>query len=146
MGGTIAQDFYSLYPDRVATLVLHDTSDRLNRTFTLAQHEEFVRLRIAPLLAKKEPKDMAPAARPHADGPPRTEYPDAPKITVPTLLVFGEDDRLTPPEVGCAMHAKIPGSQFVLIPTAGHLSNIEQPEAFNRAVLDFLQRAVSRLV
>jgi pimeloyl-ACP methyl ester carboxylesterase len=34
----------------------------------------------------------------------------------------------------------------VLIPTAGHLSNIEQPEAFNRAVLDFLQRAVSRLV
>ena len=33
------------------------------------------------------------------------------------------------------MHAKIPGSQFVLIPTAGHLSNIEPPEAFNRAVL-----------
>ena len=70
----------------------------------------------------------------------RTEYPDAYKITVPTLLVFGEDDRLTPPEFGRAMHAKITGSQFVLIPTAGHLSNIEQPEAFSQAVLDFLQR------
>jgi pimeloyl-ACP methyl ester carboxylesterase len=81
----------------------------------------------------------------HADGPP-TEYPDAHKITFPTLLVFGEDDRLTPPEIGHAMHAKLQGSQFVLIPTAGHLSNIEQPKAFNRAVLDFLQRAVSRLV
>jgi 3-oxoadipate enol-lactonase len=46
--------------------------------------------------------------------------------------------RLTPPEIGRAMHAKLPGSQFVLIPTAGRLSNIEQPEAFNRAVLDFL--------
>jgi len=39
--------------------------------------------------------------------------------------VLGEDDRLTPPEIGHVMHAKLPGSQFVLIPTAGHLSNIE---------------------
>jgi len=171
MGGTIAQDFYSLYPDRVTTLVLCDTSDGLNRTRTPEQREEFVRLRIAPLLAGKEPKDMAPTvadtligrqssraawqrlvdsmAALHQESyiktvranTTRTEYPDASKINVPTLLVFGEDDRLTPPEIGRAMHAKIPGSQFVLIPTAGHLSNIEQPDAFNKAVLDFLQCA-----
>jgi hypothetical protein len=48
---------------------------------------------------------------------------------------LGEDDRLTPPEIGRAMHTKIPGSQFVLIPIAGHLSNIEPPEACNRAGL-----------
>jgi len=53
-------------------------------------------------------------------------------------VVFGEDDRLTPTDVGRAMQAKIPGAQLVIIPTAGHLSNIEQPEAFNKAVLDFL--------
>lgn len=68
----------------------------------------------------------------------RTDYPDARQISVPTLLVFGEDDRLTPPEVGRIMQTKIPGAQLVIIPTAGHLSNIEQPAAFNQAVLDFL--------
>ena len=52
--------------------------------------------------------------------------------------MFGEGNRLTSPEVGRAMHAMLPGSQFVLIPTAGRLSNIEQPETFNRAVLDSL--------
>ncbi len=36
------------------------------------------------------------------------------------------------------MQVKIPGAQLIVIPTAGHLSNIEQPEAFNKAVLDFL--------
>ena len=68
----------------------------------------------------------------------RTAYPEAHRINVPTLLIFGEDDRLTPPALGRAMHAKIHGSQLVVIPTAGHLSNIEQPDAFNEAVLDFL--------
>jgi len=68
----------------------------------------------------------------------RTDYPDARQISVPTLLIFGEDDRLTPPDVGHAMQAKIPDAQLVIIPTAGHLSNIEQPEVFNKAMLDFL--------
>jgi pimeloyl-ACP methyl ester carboxylesterase len=36
------------------------------------------------------------------------------------------------------MQAKIPGAELVIIPTAGHLSNIEQPAVFNQAVLDFL--------
>lgn len=168
MGGTIAQDFYSLYSDRVATLILCDTSDGLNTTFTPAQREEFIRLRIGPLLAGKEPKDMAPTvadtligrqssraswqrlvdsmAALHKESyiktvranTTRATYPDAHQINVPTLLVFGEDDRLTPPTIGRAMHAKIRGSQFVVIPTAGHLSNIEQPAAFNEAVRHFL--------
>jgi 3-oxoadipate enol-lactonase len=168
MGGMIAQDFYSLYPERVATLVLCDTSDGLNTRMTPEQREEFIRLRLGPLLAGKEPKDMAPTvadtligrqssraswqrlvdsmAALHKESyiktvranTARTDYPDARQIRVPTLLVFGEDDRLTPPAIGRAMQAKIPGAELVIIPTAGHLSNIEQPAVFNQAVLDFL--------
>lgn len=169
MGGMIAQDFYNLYPDRVATLVLCDTSDGLNITLTPEQREEFIRLRIQPLLAGKEPKDMAPTVADtligrqssraawqrlvasmavlHKDSyiktvranTSRTDYPEARRITVPTLLVFGADDRLTPPAIGRAMQAKIPGAQYVEIPTAGHLSNIEQPAVFNQVVGDFLR-------
>ena len=60
------------------------------------------------------------------------------RVALPTLLVFGEDDRLTPPAIGRAMQAMIPGAELVIMPTAGHLSNIEQPAVFNQAVLDFL--------
>ena len=55
MGGMIAQDFYSLYPERVATLVLCDTSDGLNTRMTPTQREEFIRLRLGQLpLARAE--------------------------------------------------------------------------------------------
>jgi 3-oxoadipate enol-lactonase len=42
------------------------------------------------------------------------------------------------PELNRAMHARIPGSRLVLIPAAGHLSNLEQPDAFSAALLEFL--------
>lgn len=57
--------------------------------------------------------------------------------TVPTLVVAGAKDPATPPELGRAIHELIDGSQFVTL-DAAHLSNIEQTDAFNRAVLDFL--------
>ena len=148
MGGMIAQDFYSLYPERVATLVLCDTSDGLNTRMTPEQREEFIRLRLGPLLAGQEPKDMAPTvadtligrqssraawqrlvdsmAALHKESyiktvranTARTDYPDAGQIRVPTLLVFGEDDRLTcrhrPRHAG-----EDPRRKLVIIPTAG---------------------------
>lgn len=168
MGGMVAQDFYAMHPERVATLMLFDTSSGLNTTMTAAQREEFVRLRIAPLLAGKEPRDMAPTvadtligrrssraswqqlvdsmAALHKESyiksvranTTRMAYPDPKKIGVPTLLVFGEDDRLTTPGVGRHMERDIKGSRLVIIPTAGHLSNIEQPDAFNTAALEFV--------
>ncbi len=59
-------------------------------------------------------------------------------ITAPTLLVAGErDPALEPMRV---MHRHMPHAHFVLIPEAGHLVNLDQPERFQRAVLDFLQR------
>jgi pimeloyl-ACP methyl ester carboxylesterase len=59
-------------------------------------------------------------------------------IDVPTLIVVGEEDVLTPPREAMAMHAAIEGSRLEVIPRAGHVSNIERPAAFNHVVSDFL--------
>ncbi len=56
----------------------------------------------------------------------------------PTLVVVGERDTLTPPEKSREMAALISGSRLVEIPSAGHLSNLENPEAFNRALEEFV--------
>lgn len=60
------------------------------------------------------------------------------EIKVPTLIIVGEDDPGTPVEASQAMHARIPQSKLVVLPSAAHLSNIEQSEAFNRALIAFL--------
>ena len=59
-------------------------------------------------------------------------------ITVPTLVLVGREDTLTPPDVAQAMAARIPGARCHVIEGAGHLANLEAPEAFNRLLLDFL--------
>lgn len=60
------------------------------------------------------------------------------KITAPTLIVVGEEDKVTPPSEAEAMHAALRNSRLVKIGGAGHLSNLENPAGFNRALLDFL--------
>lgn len=61
-------------------------------------------------------------------------------IKVPTLVVAGASDPATPPTAGREIHERIDDSEFVVIEGAAHLSNIEQTDAFNRAVLGFLTR------
>jgi 3-oxoadipate enol-lactonase len=63
-------------------------------------------------------------------------------IHVPTLVVVGEQDAITPPALSEQMHQAIKGSEYVAIPDAGHLSNLEQPEAFNAALARFLEHRV----
>jgi 3-oxoadipate enol-lactonase len=58
-------------------------------------------------------------------------------IAIPALLLAGAEDNVFP-DLNREMHAQIPGSRLVLIPAAGHLSNLEQPQAFSAALLDFL--------
>jgi 3-oxoadipate enol-lactonase len=60
-------------------------------------------------------------------------------ITCPTLVIVGEDDQATPIAESQYMAQRIPGATLVTIPQAGHLSNFEQPEAFNRAIDSFLK-------
>jgi pimeloyl-ACP methyl ester carboxylesterase len=61
-------------------------------------------------------------------------------LKLPTLVVVGEEDTLTPPQLSVDMHQAISGSELVRIPRAGHMSNLEQPAAFNDAVGRFLSR------
>src|SRR5580658_586455 len=66
--------------------------------------------------------------------------PVLPKIRVPTLVVWGEEDQLIPPALTRSMVARIPASRGVGIPSAGHLPCLEAPEAFNLAVTELLER------
>jgi 3-oxoadipate enol-lactonase len=132
--------------------------------------EEFVESRIRPFLDGGDPATVARARAGRLMGPKRSEdalrraitassqlhvesyiktvrasasynrVADLPHIKVPTLLLFGAEDPLTPPRVGEYMHVRIPGSELVVIPDAGHLTNLEAPDAFNDTVLAFLQR------
>lgn len=168
MGGRIAQDFYALFPDRAATLSLVATftgfknfSPEERQKFVDLRKKPLVE-------EGKEPKDIAPVVAKTLAGPHATDEqigrlvasmsalhkesyiktieattmfdrtPELEKIAVPTLLVFGENDSLTTKEMGEEMAGRIPGAEYVLVEKSGHLVNLEQPEVFNRAVLDFL--------
>ena len=167
MGGVIALDFAAKYPARVATLTLCDTMPGFGH-LTDAQRREFIRLRQEPLIAGKEPRDIAPVvARTLLSKSPRPGCFErlvasmsalhkesyiktitgsvncaAPlrieEITAPTLIVVGDEDALTPPATSRDLMSRIPGSRMSVIDRAGHLSNIEQPEEFNRVLLAFL--------
>jgi pimeloyl-ACP methyl ester carboxylesterase len=70
----------------------------------------------------------------------RTDSRDTlPTITVPTLVIAGDVDVITPPADARALTAAIPGARLVVIPKAGHLSPLENPRAFNAAVRTFLR-------
>jgi 3-oxoadipate enol-lactonase len=61
-------------------------------------------------------------------------------ISVPTLILVGEQDAVTPPAAAERLAASIRGSELVRIPEAGHLPNLERPETFNEAVVSFLKK------
>ena len=68
--------------------------------------------------------------------------PLLPSIHVPTLVVVGDEDGLTPPAASEEMHRAIAGSELARLPQAGHLSNLEQPQLFNAALAAFLSHRV----
>ena len=63
-----------------------------------------------------------------------------PAITIPTMVLVGADDPATTVEMATAIHRRIAGSELVVLKHAAHLSNLEQADAFNEAVLGFLAR------
>ena len=60
-----------------------------------------------------------------------------PNIKVPTLLVWGDDDRRSPMNIAEQFREAIPNAELAIIANAGHLSNLEQPEKFNAQVSRF---------
>jgi 3-oxoadipate enol-lactonase len=63
------------------------------------------------------------------------------EIRCPTMVVVGEEDPRTPVATARTIHEALPSSELVVLKSASHLSNMEQPQAFNDALLDFLARA-----
>jgi 3-oxoadipate enol-lactonase len=77
----------------------------------------------------------------------RTDTSNAlPKITIPTTLLVGELDSVTPPSAAQAMHEKIAGSELHIIPNAGHMSNLENHEEFNKHLDNFVKSVYSRII
>lgn len=64
-----------------------------------------------------------------------------PRISVPTMLLYGAADLRSPLSVAQSLHTRIPDSHLVVVPGVGHLSNVEAPERFNSEVRDFLYAA-----
>tara|TARA_B100001093_G_scaffold490647_1_gene529896 strand:+ start:1580 stop:2377 length:798 start_codon:yes stop_codon:yes gene_type:complete len=167
MGGQIATLFYNKYPSYVKTLTLCDTHFGLSN-LSPAEIEKFINLRKEPLINGKEPKDIAPIVASTLIGDinnksayeqlvnsmellhkksylktietsMRTEHRHVfEKIDVPTFIMVGELDTLTPPSMSKEIMKEIKNSRLSIIPNAGHLSNIENPKVFNQKLLEFL--------
>jgi 3-oxoadipate enol-lactonase len=90
------------------------------------------------LMASTKPEVMIAALLGMAARPDAT--PELPQIAVPTLIITGADDTVVLPEESEKLAHGIPGSQLRVIPHAGHLVFLEQPEEFNRVLKDWLIR------
>jgi pimeloyl-ACP methyl ester carboxylesterase len=167
MGGYVAFGCLRLFPQRVSGLVLADTrpepdSDEIRENRKEMAHrvaeegvEVLVELQMERLLARDTLEndeevvervralilESAPGGVVAALGAMRTRPDSTPllaEIEAPTLVIGGEEDGISSPEVMGAMAQKIPNSRHVTLPRAGHLSNLENPEAFNTALREFL--------
>jgi pimeloyl-ACP methyl ester carboxylesterase len=65
------------------------------------------------------------------------------RICCPTLIIVGDEDILTPPGGSVRMSCLVPGSKLITLKDCGHVSYVEQPEVFSKAVLDFLAEGSS---
>jgi pimeloyl-ACP methyl ester carboxylesterase len=166
-GGTVALELYRRRPEAVATLVLADTYAGWKGS--LPEHERRARfaaverMLAAPaatlrptlpgLFAGTPPRDVialldsiAADVRPESVRVALRAMAEAdlgdvlPRISVPTLLVWGARDARSPLSVAHAFARAIPHAELVVIPGAGHMSNLERPDEFNAAVRDFCRR------
>ena len=167
MGGYIAFAFLRRHRDRVSALVLADTKaeadppegiEKRTKQQGMVRDEGTAGLiealagallgeattqkkpdvveRVKELMAQNGPAGFIGAleamkGRPDSSG-------ELTQINVPTLVIVGEHDGVTPPEAARKIHEHVGGSRLVVIPEAGHLSNLEAPEAFNGALGEFL--------
>lgn len=169
MGGYIALGYVIKYPTTLRALMLIDTKaeadtpeGKENRNKMIQSVREFGASAAANAM---EPKMLAPDAatgRPDllrrvcsimtSCSPQAIEYallamrdrPDytseLPSIAVPTLVIVGEQDQITPPKVAQQMASQIRHSKVVTIHGAGHLSTMEQPDQVNRAMREFMSK------
>jgi len=97
--------------------------------------------RVGQMIHDQTPEGIAAAVRVLMSRPDST--PLLSGIRVPTLVVVGKEDTLTPLQEMERMAAAIPRATFVRIPEAGHLANLENATVFNRAVTGWLDSSVT---
>jgi pimeloyl-ACP methyl ester carboxylesterase len=169
MGGYIALRALEKSPDRFCAAVLCDTRSeadsneaKLKRyaSITLVKQkgsesfaEGFLPLLFAEESFKRCPEAVAMIRRIISRTPPlsiagtllalagRTDTTGAlAQVRVPTLILTGELDTITPPSSAQALHERIPHSELFLVPQAAHMSNLENPDFFNEKLLFFLKK------
>ncbi len=96
-----------------------------------------LRSEVRGIIEANDPRAISAALHAMGDRPDST--PLLATIDRPTLVLVGAADELIPPADSHAMHKAIPNSRLVELPNAGHLSNIEAPDAFNHAVVEFME-------
>jgi len=168
LGGMIAQTMLRRKPQGYRAVILVGTSPSFGRPDGDFQ-KKFVADRLAPLEAGKtmpelaagmineiigpnaDPKGKEVAIASMAAAPASTykacveaivtfeERANLGHISVPTMCLVGEFDNNAPAAIMQRMAAKIPGAKFVMLPGLGHLPNLENPAAFDEAVLGFLR-------
>jgi pimeloyl-ACP methyl ester carboxylesterase len=163
-GGTVVLELYRHHPELVATLILVDTyagwRGSLPEEEVRARVESIGRMLAAPaeefdptlpdMFAGEPPAEFVPLfEQMAADVRPESfrlvlglmaeadQRDVLPRITVPTLLIWGEQDVRSPLSVAHQLEQAIPNAQLVVIPGAGHLSHLERPEEFNAALREF---------
>jgi pimeloyl-ACP methyl ester carboxylesterase len=169
MGGYIALAFARRHPQRLRGLILADTKAAADDAEAKVNRDRLIALVKdgGPAAAANAllPKLFCPATRDHRPDVVESaraiilrqrpaaiiaalyalrDRPDATAglsaVNLPALVVVGEEDVVTPPAAAEHLAREIPGAELVSIPNAGHLANLENPAAFNSAVISFLQK------
>jgi 3-oxoadipate enol-lactonase len=166
MGGYVALAFYAQYADRVKGLILANTravpdteegkQSRLANAKKVGEEgpgflvesmapqmlgataKPEIEIAIRSMMARQRAAGLMSALRGMAIRPDRTALLRF--ATVPVLIISGTADQLIPPSDSEAMHALIPNSRLVIIPDAGHLSNLDKADAFNHVVREFYKQ------
>jgi pimeloyl-ACP methyl ester carboxylesterase len=167
MGGYVALALYRLAPERFSAMVLADTRATADndqqrdgrRKMIAAVRDQGLSAIADEMLPKllgatsqRERPALAPQVRSMIEGSSREAVagaleammgrPDSRPllghVSVPTLVLCGEEDGLTPPADAEVLRAGVRGSHLVMLPRAGHLSNIETPKTFSIALNSFL--------
>ncbi len=168
MGGYVAQAFAGKYPALLKGLILMDTKADADSPEAKAGRDKMIQtvrsLGSKAVATAMLPKMLAPETatdRPEIKAELRDIMESCPPETIehallamrdrddfhatlsefhrPTLLVFGQHDLLTPPAVGQSLQSAVPDAELALIPAAGHLSPMENPQAVAEAIDRFLQ-------
>jgi 3-oxoadipate enol-lactonase len=157
MGGRIARNFALRYPERLKSLTLVSTNPGFDAMATqdvqrfLTERRTRTPQNLQKLLGSRASRAayaelLDSVARIHDASYQKTleasvaQDRAAPieNIRVPTLVMAGEEDTVYPLELAHDMARRIPGAKLVMFEGTGHLANLEQPERFNKALLDFL--------